>query len=189
MSDIRREALFGKLNAVAYQNIEGATVFCKMRSNPYVELVHWVHQLLQHQDSDWQRIVSGFDIDLARLAADLTQALDKLPRGSTSVQDLSPQVDRTVERAWSFATLLFNESSVRTGHLLFALLKDKDLTPQLRAISRHFDKIGPDELVRRWDTVLKGSVENDLVKVMPVPGAGVPGSEGVAPAALGKQEA
>jgi type VI secretion system protein VasG len=190
MSEIRREALFGKLNAVAYQTIEGATVFCKMRGNPYVELVHWVHQMLQHQDSDWQRIVSGFDIDLARLAADLTQALDKLPRGSTSVQDLSPQVDRTVERAWTFSTLLFNESSIRSGHILFALLKAAELTPQLRAISKHFDKIGPDELVRRWDTVLKGSVENDLVKVMPVAGAGIPGAEGApAPAALGKQEA
>ncbi|HEX6243075.1 MAG TPA: type VI secretion system ATPase TssH [Polyangiales bacterium] len=190
MSEIRREALFGKLNPVAYQTIEGATVFAKMRGNPFVELVHWVHQLLQHQDSDWQRIVSAFDIDLARLATDLTQALDKLPRGSTSVQDLSPQVDRLVERTWSFTTLLFNEQSVRTGHLLFTLLKEKELTPQLRAISKHFDKIGPDDLVRRWSSVVKGSVENDLAKAMPAAGAaGGSGDAAPAPAALGKQEA
>ena len=52
MSEINRTALFGKLNALAYKAIEGATVFCKMRGNPYVELEHWFAQLLQAQDSD-----------------------------------------------------------------------------------------------------------------------------------------
>ena len=39
MAEIKRTALFGKLNSLAYKAIEGATVFCKMRGNPYVELV------------------------------------------------------------------------------------------------------------------------------------------------------
>ena len=59
MSDISRVALFGKLNRLGFQSIESATVFCKMRGNPYVELVHWVHQILQGQDSDLHRIVLG----------------------------------------------------------------------------------------------------------------------------------
>ena len=48
MAEINRVALFGKLNKVAYRAIESATVFCKMRGNPYVELVHWLHQILHH---------------------------------------------------------------------------------------------------------------------------------------------
>ena len=48
MSEISRAALFGKLNPLAYKAIEGATVFCKLRGNPYVELVHWLQQILQH---------------------------------------------------------------------------------------------------------------------------------------------
>jgi len=40
MSEINRVALFGKLNELAYKGIESATVFCKMRGNPYVELLH-----------------------------------------------------------------------------------------------------------------------------------------------------
>ena len=52
MSEISRVALFGKLNSVCYRGIESATVFCKMRGNPYVELIHWLHQMLQLQDSD-----------------------------------------------------------------------------------------------------------------------------------------
>ena len=46
MTEISRVALFGKLHPVPYRAIEGATVFCKLRGNPYVELVHWVHQIL-----------------------------------------------------------------------------------------------------------------------------------------------
>lgn len=38
MAEISRVALFGKLNGVAYRVIEAATVFCKMRGNPYMEL-------------------------------------------------------------------------------------------------------------------------------------------------------
>lgn len=56
MSEISRTALFGKLNSLAYKAIEGATVFCKMRGNPYVELEHWFAQLLQAQDSDLHRV-------------------------------------------------------------------------------------------------------------------------------------
>ena len=43
MAEINRTALFGKLNSLAYKSVESATVFCKMRGNPYVELVHWLH--------------------------------------------------------------------------------------------------------------------------------------------------
>ena len=38
MLEISRTALFGKLNPLAYKAIEGATVFCKLRGNAYVEL-------------------------------------------------------------------------------------------------------------------------------------------------------
>jgi len=64
MSEISRSALFGKLNALLYKSIESATVFCKMRGNPYVELVHWLQQILQSQDSDLRRIVDHYDIDV-----------------------------------------------------------------------------------------------------------------------------
>src|SRR5258708_3954201 len=107
MTEISRVALFGKLNGVAYRAIESATTFCRARGNPYVELAHWLNQILQLPDSDLNRILRRFDIDLARLARDMTEALDKLPRGSTSVSDLSAHVEDAVERGWVFGTLMF----------------------------------------------------------------------------------
>ena len=98
MSEISRVALFGKLNSLGYKAIESATVFCKLRGNPYVELVHWFHQILQNPDSDLHRIVREFQIEPARLAKDMTEALDRLPRGATSISDLSQHVEDAVER-------------------------------------------------------------------------------------------
>ena len=63
MTEISRTTLFGKFNGVGYKSLEAATVFCKMRSNPHVELAHWIHQILQLQDSDLHHIITYFDID------------------------------------------------------------------------------------------------------------------------------
>ena len=98
MSEISRVALFGKLNPLLYKAIEGATVFCKLRGNPYVELVHWLQQILQTQDSDLHRIVRQFGLDQSKLAADITASLDRLPRGATSISDFSDHILDAVER-------------------------------------------------------------------------------------------
>ena len=63
MAEIKRSTLFGKLNSIGYKAIEGATIFCKMRGNPNVETVHWLHQLLQAQDTDVHHILKHFQID------------------------------------------------------------------------------------------------------------------------------
>src|SRR5258706_13590480 len=102
MADISRVALFGKLNPLAYQAIESATVFCKLRGYPYVELEHWLFQILQNQDSDWHRILGHYGVDASVVASDLTRALDRLPRGATSVTDLSSHVEGAVERGWVY---------------------------------------------------------------------------------------
>ena len=90
MSEISRVALFGKLNPLAYKSIESATVFCKMRGNPYVELVHWIAQLVQAQGTDLEALIRHYQIDASVLARDITTALDRLPRGSTACRMVPP---------------------------------------------------------------------------------------------------
>ena len=193
MSDISRAALFGKLNSLGYKAVEGATVFCKLRGNPYVELVHWLHQVLQLQISDVHCIVRALDLDAARLARDLTVALDRLPRGATAISDLSPHLIDAVERAWVWATLKYQASQIRTAHVVLALLKTPALRGLLSGISREFDKIKPDELADNLERITASSPEADLAAS---DGSGLaagaePGeaSGALAPAQLGKQEA
>lgn len=193
MTEISRVALFGKLNTVCYKGIESATVFCKMRGNPYVELVHWLHQILQLQDSDLHKIIRQFNLDPSRLAKDFTDALDRLPRGSSSISDLSSHIEDAVERGWVFGTLMFGESQIRSGHLIVGILKTKNLSHALQSISKEFDKIKPETLTERFDEIVKGSPEHGLIASdgFQVGGGAVPGeaSGAMAPAQMGKQQA
>lgn len=189
MTEISRVALFGKLNSLAYKAIEGATVFCKLRGNPYVELTHWLHQVLQLQDSDLHRIIKHFGLEPSRLARDFTESLDGLPRGATAISDLSPHIEDAVERAWVFATLMFGESQVRTGHLVIGALKTPGLRNTLPAISREFDKVKVEELAEHFHQILGNSPEAALVVTdgFQVGGGAAPGeaSGAIAPAAMG----
>jgi type VI secretion system protein VasG len=193
MAQISRGALFGKLNPLAYRAIESATVFCKMRGNPYVELVHWLHQILQLPDSDVHRIVRQFNLNPATLARDLTEALDRLPRGSTTITDLSSAVEEAVERGWVLATLMFGESQVRSGYLLAALVQTRALRHQLGAISKEFDKLSFEALSDRIGEVLEGSPEDGQAASDGfASGDGAPPGEAsaaMAPAAMGKGQA
>jgi type VI secretion system protein VasG len=188
MAEISRTASFGKLSPLAYKAIEGATVFCKLRGNPYVELQHWLVQILNAPDSDLHRIVRHYELDSAALARDLTQALDRLPRGASSISDISSFIDSAVERGWVYASLLFGEYQVRSGHLLVGMLKTASLRGALLAISRQFDRIPLDDLTARFATLLAGSPEENTA---PSASGAAPGeaSDAIAPAALGKQEA
>ncbi len=185
MAEIKRTALFGRLNPVAYKAMESATTFCKMRGNPYVELVHWLAQILQLNDSDVHRIVKNGELDMSRIASDVTAALDKLPRGATAVSDFSPHLEEAVERGWLYASLLYNESRVRTGHMILAMLKAPGLRNIFTGISREFSKLKPDDLSDALPQIVRGSPEDS--------GAGAPletaeAGSGPAPAAMGKQE-
>src|SRR5882762_155741 len=192
MAEIRRATLFGKLNSIGYKAIEGATIFCKMRGNPNVETVHWLHQLLQVPDSDVHRILKHFQVDSSRLAADLIAPLDKLPRGATSISDFSADIPDAIERGWVFGTLMFGEYQVRTGHLIVGFL-NSELKHKFLAISRELAKIKLETLTDNFSKIVAGSPEDALrasdgsgLSAGATPGES---SGAIPPAELGKQEA
>jgi type VI secretion system protein VasG len=193
MGDISRVALFGKLNGLAYKAVEGATVFCKLRGNPYVELVHWINQILQLQNSDLHCIVRAFNVDPSRLARDVTASLDRLPRGASSISDLSPHIQDSVQGAWVWATLKFGDSSVRTGYVVVALLNTAALKNVFLGISKEFDRIKVEQLTDDFGKICSGSPEEQMraqdgtqLGAQSAPGEF---SEAMAPAQMGKQEA
>ncbi|MGK0249188.1 MAG: type VI secretion system protein VasG, partial [Oleispira sp.] len=68
MATIQRTALFGKLNPVIFKAAESASVFCKLRNNPTIEMAHWIHQILQLENTDLRKILAYFDINNSKLA-------------------------------------------------------------------------------------------------------------------------
>ncbi|MBO9642467.1 MAG: type VI secretion system ATPase TssH [Pseudacidovorax sp.] len=192
MSEISRTALFGKLNPLAYKAIEGATVFCKMRGNPYVELEHWFAQLLQNQESDLHRIVQHYGLDISLLAKDVTAALDRLPRGATAISDFSPHIENAIERAWTYATLQFGEAQVRTGYIVVGMLKTQSLRNPLLQLSKQFEKIKVEDLAANFAKICDASAEGRMrAQDGTGMGSGAPGEDSgaIAPAAMGKGDA
>jgi type VI secretion system protein VasG len=193
MAEIKRSTLFGKLNPLGYKSIESATIFCKMRGNPYVEVVHWIHQLLQQPDSDLLRIIKHFNLDSSRVAADIVAALDRLPRGATAISDFSPLIEAALQQAYLYATLLYGEPQVRTGHLVVAFLRTDSLRNVFLGLSREFSKIKGEQLSDDFSKIVAGSPEDAMRSS---DGSGIsagaaPGetSGALAPAEMGKQEA
>ena len=194
MAEINRVTLFGKLNLPTYKAVEGATVFCKLRGNPYVELEHWLAQILQSADSDWHRVIKHFGLDASVLAKDLTAALDRLPRGATSISDIAENIADAIERGWVYGTLLYGDSVVRSGYVLVGMLKTKQLRNALTAISRQFERIKVDDLTESLPKIVAGSSEDGQGASDGSSGGSGGASPGeasgaIAPAAMGKQEA
>ncbi|MEX0364681.1 MAG: AAA family ATPase, partial [Ruegeria sp.] len=193
MTEISRVALFGKLNKLGYQAIEGATVFCKMRGNPYVEVQHWLHQILNGQDSDIHRIIQHYDLDPGKIASELTRSLDMLPRGASSISDLSDHLMDAMERGWVWGSLLYSDSKVRTGYLILGMLKTPALRNILNSMSPELGTVGADDLADKFAEITDGSPEDRLGAQdgSQVGGGAEPGeaSGAMAPGAMGKGEA
>ena len=96
MAEISRVNLFGKLNPLAFKAVESATVYCKLKGNPYVEIVHWFQQVLQLPDSDLHRIARHFEFEPSVFAKDITNCLEALPRGASSISDLSSHIEDAI---------------------------------------------------------------------------------------------
>ncbi|MFM9922908.1 type VI secretion system ATPase TssH [Variovorax sp. H27-G14] len=143
---VARRALFGELNLTLFKSIESATAFARLSGNPCVELVYWLHQLWQRNDSDLQRICRHYNLDSHAIAQDMASALASLPSGATSLSDFSRHIEVAIERACALSRLEFEDHCVRSAWLLVALLQTAELRCMLLAISPAFQRIPADHL-------------------------------------------
>lgn len=150
---ISRKNLFSKLNTTLFRSIESATTFCKLRGNPYVELVHWLNQLWHQEESDLKHIARYFNVDSEGLDRALASALDRLPGGATTVSDFSYLIELAIERAWVYTSLDRCENKIRSGHLLMAILTTVELRRALLAIAAPLEKVVLEQLSRDFDYI------------------------------------
>ncbi|SUA52300.1 Protein ClpV1 [Oligella urethralis] len=160
MSEINRADLFAKLNPTLYRALEGATAFCKLRGNPYVELVHWLHQLMHEHDTDIQKILRYFEIRPEDVEQGIIVALEELPQGASSISDLSEHIDNATERAWVYGSLKYGDARIRSAYLMLGILKSNSSRNVLYGISPAFKKIIPDVLADKLNQIVKGSAED-----------------------------
>lgn len=169
---IIRRTLFEKLNHVLSESIESGTELCRLKGNPYVELVHWLNQLLQQEQCDLQFILRHYNVDRAQLDHDLMQQVSRLPRGAESVADFSYLIELAIERAWIVASLgELPGTKIRSGHLLVALLSHAELRRALVSASSVFNQLSADEISQLLPVLTRDSVEESAIMSLASEGA------------------
>ena len=173
-ADISVESVAGKLNRIGYEAFLQAVRQAKSAGNRNIELAHWLLHLLQKDRADLAITADHFKLDRARMIADATRAVSGLKKNETEMPGISAQVTEALDRGWHYATLLFGETQIRSGHVLVAALKSLDLRRALINISQEFAKFPVDELVVAHLNIWKESEEGNL---RPMDGSGVAAAE------------
>jgi type VI secretion system protein VasG len=158
--NIPRRSLFGKLNTSLFKAVESATAFAKLRGNPYVELVHWLHQLRQLPDSDFSRVINRSGINAVQLDQDFVRFLDRLPSGALGISDFGYRIELAIEKAWVIASLKFGQSCVRGASLLVAIGSVPELKAALVEISPQFELIYKTQFQDQIYAAVQGSTED-----------------------------
>lgn len=163
---VYRKDLYRKLHPLASGALEDAIRLAEIRGNPYVELAHWVFEFRSedgnnnHRQFDFNMILARFGLDLRQLDADIAAKLGRLPTGASSEARVSFFLDEAITQAWPFTSILFNETKIRSGHLVFALLRRPELMTGLQELSSEFLKIKPEALAEEFAEISQGSQES-----------------------------
>lgn len=170
---VNLKSLIGRLNDTCRQALEGAAGLCLSRTNYDVEVEHLLLKLLEAPDTDLAKILRRFEIDASRFAKDVTRALDRLKTGNARTPALSPRLPRLIEKAWVVASIEFGAAKVRSGHLVYVLLTDDDLSRLTREISKDLAGVSVEQLTKTFADVVKGSAEDREAQALSTaPGGG-----------------
>ena len=154
------KALIGRLDDACRNALEAAAGLCLGRTNYEVDIEHYLLKLIEPADADITRALQHSGVDLSRLTANLTSALDKLKTGNARTPALSPRLIRLVEGAWMLASIDYGAPKVRSGHLLLALLSDESLARLAAEVSQEFTLVSVEGLRKQLPNIVSGSAED-----------------------------
>ncbi|HUJ89839.1 MAG TPA: type VI secretion system ATPase TssH [Syntrophorhabdales bacterium] len=174
------KSLITKLNTTCRNALELAAALCLSQTHYEVDVEHFLIKLLELGNTDFQKILRHFEINEGRLAADLTRAMEGFKKGNTRNPALSPRIPKMIQDAWLIASVDYQAMSVRSGHILFALLSDDEMARMLISSSDLFKKISMETLQEHFADLTSGSVEEKAAGAAAGPSA-APG-EGAVPA-------
>jgi len=122
MENLSLKSLVARLNPRCKKALEAAAGMCQSNTNYEVEIEHFLYCLMDEDALDIPIILKHFGIDKARVQAQLTGAISGFKTGNGRTPSLSPHLPELLSASWLSASVNFNETRVRSGHILSALL-------------------------------------------------------------------
>ncbi len=153
------KSLISRLNPTCRSAMEGAAGLCLSHTHYEVDIEHVLLKVLEQTNTDLHRILHHFEINSSHLERDLNNTLQGLKKGNTRTPVLSPYLPKLFEQAWLEASINFNATHVRSGHLLLALLNNAELARIFQDSTREFKNISLEDLSKNLLDLTSGSVE------------------------------
>lgn len=114
--------LLRRLNPYCAKALEAAATLCQTRAHAEITLEHWLLKLLELGEGDITVIARRYEWDMDDLWQRLLGYLDALPRSVHSRPQLSDDLQTLMKSAWLAASLQDDNQSIRSVHLLEALI-------------------------------------------------------------------
>ena len=168
-ADISVELVAGKLNRVGYE----AFILALGRPKPRATAISTRPLALPApaEGPDRHRVDRrSFQVEPRQAPRRRDGGRQQLPQERDRDAGHLHQVADALDRGWHYATLLFGETQIRTGHLLVAMLKSIELRRAPVGVSQEFAKISVDEVAVGHRSIWEGSDEGNL---RPMDGSGV----------------
>jgi len=162
MNEISLETVAGKLNTVGYDAFMKALRQAKTAGNRNVELAHWLLHIVQNERTDVAHTLTHLGIDKSAVLAELAATTSGFKSNETEMPGVSTQIIDLLDRGWHYATLLFGELQIRSGHLLVAGLKSPNIRRSITDASRSLGTIDPDKLIGQHREFWQRSDESNL---------------------------
>jgi len=158
--DINLKTLIGKLNDTTRTAASRAANICVGLGQYEVDIEHLFLALLEQPDCDVAVAARACDISLSGLESDLRHEVARFASGSARTPVFSKHLPMLLEHAWLIASLgTGGPNTIRSGHLLLALLTEPSLAQLAQRGSRLFAEFPLDRLKHDFDKLTRGSSE------------------------------
>lgn len=115
--------LLRRLNPYCAQALSAAASLCQGRAHGQISIEHWLLKLLEQGEGDLTVIARRYEWDMDALWHGLLEHLDRLPRSVQSKPQLCGKLQQLISNAWLNASLEDNSDTLRSAHLLSALIE------------------------------------------------------------------
>ncbi|MEC4774246.1 type VI secretion system ATPase TssH [Burkholderia cenocepacia] len=114
--------LIRRLNPHCTRALEAAASLCQTRLADEIAVEHWVLKLIEADDGDIPAILRHYDLDIDAVWDALIDVIDRMPRTLRGMPALSRQLATVIEDAWTHAVSDDADGTIRSGHLLQAIV-------------------------------------------------------------------
>ncbi len=116
-----------RLNPHCAQALADAASLCETRAHRDIEVEHWLIKLLEQGEGDLVAVVRRYELDTDAIWNGLLAAIERLPHDLRGKPSLSNRLGQLLEAAWVRASLEEGQSTIRSAHLLAALVESPSL--------------------------------------------------------------